>query len=135
VDFVILYEFLHCRISTHFKVFTVTYLSTQPVYVIVVNVHISNVNCAVVFVQCFMNSVLQCLSNSRPLLEFCISSSEHEREINHDTSRMKGDLFICKLYFCLVVQQTADEFVFACPLFLVESNSLLNLHSLTPAVM
>jgi len=44
-----------------------------------------------------MNSVLQCLSNSRLLLEFCLSSSEYEREINRDTSRMKGDLFLCKL--------------------------------------
>jgi ubiquitin carboxyl-terminal hydrolase 2/21 len=41
---------------------------------------------------CFMNSVLQCLSNTRPLLEFCLAVSEYEHEINRDTSRMKGEL-------------------------------------------
>jgi len=68
-----------------------------------------------------MNSVLQCLSNSRPLLEFCISSSEYEREINRDTSRMKGDLFLCKWNTsAYTMQQTADVVVFVCPLLFMD---------------
>ena len=37
-----------------------------------------------------MNSIIQCLSNTRPLLEFCISKQYNE-EINKE-SKMKGSL-------------------------------------------
>ncbi|XP_025100726.1 ubiquitin carboxyl-terminal hydrolase 2-like [Pomacea canaliculata] len=40
---------------------------------------------------CFMNSVLQCLSNTRPLLEWCLND-EYQVEINTTTSSMKGSL-------------------------------------------
>lgn len=40
---------------------------------------------------CFMNSVLQCLSNTRPLLEWCLNDS-YLLDINTTTSSMKGAL-------------------------------------------
>jgi len=40
---------------------------------------------------CFMNSILQCLSNTRPLLEFCLQD-EYKEDINRSTSNMKGAL-------------------------------------------
>lgn len=40
---------------------------------------------------CFMNSVLQCLSNTKPLLEYCLND-EYKADINSTTSRMKGQL-------------------------------------------
>ncbi|XP_013176656.1 PREDICTED: ubiquitin carboxyl-terminal hydrolase 2-like [Papilio xuthus] len=40
---------------------------------------------------CFMNSVLQCLSNTRPLLEY-VSEDKHGQEINTTLSCMKGAL-------------------------------------------
>ncbi|RUS84912.1 hypothetical protein EGW08_007322, partial [Elysia chlorotica] len=41
---------------------------------------------------CFMNSVLQCLSNTRDLLDYCLEEKYH-KEINSTTSNMKGSLF------------------------------------------
>lgn len=41
---------------------------------------------------CFMNSVLQCLSNTRQLLDYCLEEKYHS-EINTTTSNMKGSLF------------------------------------------
>ncbi|GFS20656.1 ubiquitin carboxyl-terminal hydrolase 2-like [Elysia marginata] len=41
---------------------------------------------------CFMNSVLQCLSNTRQLLDYCLDEKYHS-EINTTTSNMKGSLF------------------------------------------
>lgn len=41
---------------------------------------------------CFMNSVLQCLSNTKPLLEYCLKDF-YVSEINTTTSSMKGALF------------------------------------------
>ncbi|XP_059174588.1 ubiquitin carboxyl-terminal hydrolase 2-like isoform X2 [Physella acuta] len=40
---------------------------------------------------CFMNSVLQCLSNTRMLLEWCLDD-KYKKEINTTTSNMKGSL-------------------------------------------
>lgn len=40
---------------------------------------------------CFMNSILQCLSNTRPLLEYCLND-EYKEDINRSTSNMKGAL-------------------------------------------
>ncbi|XP_076438634.1 ubiquitin carboxyl-terminal hydrolase 2-like [Babylonia areolata] len=40
---------------------------------------------------CFMNSVLQCLSNTRPLLEWCLNN-DYTADINTTTSSMKGGL-------------------------------------------
>lgn len=40
---------------------------------------------------CFMNSVLQCLSNTRPLLEY-VSEDKYASEINTTLSCMKGAL-------------------------------------------
>lgn len=41
--------------------------------------------------QCFMNSVIQCLSNTRPLLEYLLSE-QYLNDINTTTSSMKGAL-------------------------------------------
>lgn len=41
---------------------------------------------------CFMNSVLQCLANTKCLLEYCIHD-KYEKDINRKTSSMKGALF------------------------------------------
>ncbi|XP_055330860.1 ubiquitin carboxyl-terminal hydrolase 2-like isoform X2 [Paramacrobiotus metropolitanus] len=41
---------------------------------------------------CFMNSILQCLSNTRPLRDYCLQTSEFESEVNTTTSQMKGTL-------------------------------------------
>ncbi|XP_060085608.1 ubiquitin carboxyl-terminal hydrolase 2-like [Ylistrum balloti] len=40
---------------------------------------------------CFMNSVLQCLSNTKPLIEFCLNE-DYLSERNTTTSSMKGQL-------------------------------------------
>ena len=41
---------------------------------------------------CFMNSVLQCLSNTRPLLEYVLITKEYLADVNTTTSSMKGNL-------------------------------------------
>ncbi|XP_074653310.1 ubiquitin carboxyl-terminal hydrolase 2-like [Tubulanus polymorphus] len=41
---------------------------------------------------CFMNSITQCLSNCRPLLEYCLNDDYH-LDINTTSSTMKGALF------------------------------------------
>lgn len=41
--------------------------------------------------QCFMNSVIQCLSNTRPLLEYLLNE-QYLADINTSTSSMKGAL-------------------------------------------
>lgn len=41
--------------------------------------------------QCFMNSVIQCLSNTRPLLEYLLNE-QYLADINTTTSSMKGAL-------------------------------------------
>ncbi|XP_041373319.1 ubiquitin carboxyl-terminal hydrolase 2-like isoform X2 [Gigantopelta aegis] len=40
---------------------------------------------------CFMNSVLQCLSNTKPLLLYCLDE-EYDQQINRRTSSMRGQL-------------------------------------------
>ncbi|KAK2142358.1 hypothetical protein LSH36_965g00004 [Paralvinella palmiformis] len=40
---------------------------------------------------CFMNTVLQCLSNTKPLLEYCLDE-RYKADMNTTTSRMKGQL-------------------------------------------
>ncbi|XP_064651621.1 ubiquitin carboxyl-terminal hydrolase 2-like [Lineus longissimus] len=40
---------------------------------------------------CFMNSILQCLSNTKPLLEFC-ANEDYIMDINTSSSHMKGVL-------------------------------------------
>jgi len=47
--------------------------------------------------QCFMNSVLQCLSNTRPVLEFVLSD-EYAKHINTSISSMNGALIKGKVY-------------------------------------
>jgi ubiquitin carboxyl-terminal hydrolase 2 len=46
----------------------------------------------VCLVQCFMNSVLQCLSHTKPLLLFCLQSNLAEYLNTSNTSVMKGVL-------------------------------------------
>ncbi|XP_050034496.1 ubiquitin carboxyl-terminal hydrolase 2-like [Dermacentor andersoni] len=41
---------------------------------------------------CFMNSIVQCLAHTRPLLEYCLKDG-YVSEINSSTSSMKGALF------------------------------------------
>lgn len=48
--------------------------------------------------QCFMNSVLQCLSNTRPLLEYILAEG-YLSEINSTSSSMKGALIKGKYLF------------------------------------
>lgn len=43
------------------------------------------------YLQCFMNSVIQCLSNTRPLLEY-LRNEQYLNDINTTTSSMKGAL-------------------------------------------
>ncbi|KAL1441566.1 hypothetical protein MTO96_008531 [Rhipicephalus appendiculatus] len=38
---------------------------------------------------CFMNSIVQCLAHTRPLLEYCLKDG-YVSEINTSTSSMKG---------------------------------------------
>ncbi|GAU88536.1 hypothetical protein RvY_01219 [Ramazzottius varieornatus] len=40
---------------------------------------------------CFMNAILQSLSNTHPVRDYCLRG-EHEQEVNTTTSRMKGSL-------------------------------------------
>lgn len=40
---------------------------------------------------CFMNSILQCLAHTSPLLDYCLSKN-YEVDINYTTSTMKGSL-------------------------------------------
>ena len=40
---------------------------------------------------CFMNSVLQCLSNTKPLLEYCLKE-DYLLDKNTTTSSLKGQL-------------------------------------------
>lgn len=40
---------------------------------------------------CFMNSVLQCLLNSKPVMKY-ILTEEYKNDINRTTSSMKGAL-------------------------------------------
>jgi hypothetical protein len=42
--------------------------------------------------KCFMNSVLQCLSNTKPLLQFCLKENLPELYNTSSTSVMKGAL-------------------------------------------
>ncbi|GFO29875.1 ubiquitin carboxyl-terminal hydrolase 2-like [Plakobranchus ocellatus] len=55
---------------------------------------------------CFMNSVLQCLSNTRQLLDYCLEEKYHA-EINTTTSNMKGSLF--KAYAQLMQSMWKDK--------------------------
>jgi hypothetical protein len=48
-------------------------------------------------VQCFMNSVIQCLSNTRPLLEYLLGDC-HLSDINTTVSSMKGALIKGTVY-------------------------------------
>jgi hypothetical protein len=45
-----------------------------------------------VFFKCFMNSVLQCLSNTKPLTQFCLKENLSELYNTSSTSVMKGAL-------------------------------------------
>lgn len=47
---------------------------------------------------CFMNSVLQCLLNTKPLINY-ITTEEHVHDINKTTSSMKGALVEGRLIF------------------------------------
>lgn len=48
-------------------------------------------NVLLLVVQCFMNSVIQCLSNTKPLLEYLLADC-HLSDINTTVSSMKGAL-------------------------------------------
>jgi len=48
-------------------------------------------NVLLLLVQCFMNSVIQCLSNTKPLLEYLLADC-HLSDINTTVSSMKGAL-------------------------------------------
>lgn len=39
-----------------------------------------------------MNSILQCVSNTKPLIEYCLSN-EYAKDVNTTLSTMKGSLF------------------------------------------
>ena len=45
--------------------------------------------------QCFMNSILQCLSNTKPLLDYCLKE-DYILDKNKTTSNLKGALIIGK---------------------------------------
>ena len=47
---------------------------------------------SVLFFKCFMNSVLQCLSNTKPLTQFCFKENLSELYNTSSTSVMKGAL-------------------------------------------
>lgn len=55
---------------------------------------------------CFMNSVLQCLSNTRPLLEY-ILKEDFVLDINNTTSKLKGALM--KAYASLIISFWKDK--------------------------
>lgn len=55
--------------------------------------------------QCFMNSVIQCLSNTRPLLEYLLNE-QYLSDINTTTSSMKGALIKA---FSQVIQELWEE--------------------------
>ncbi|XP_069115332.1 ubiquitin carboxyl-terminal hydrolase 2-like [Argopecten irradians] len=55
---------------------------------------------------CFMNSVLQCLSNTKPLIEFCLNE-EYLSEKNTSTSSMKGQLITA--YASLMMSMWKDN--------------------------
>jgi len=48
--------------------------------------------------QCFMNSIIQCLSSTRPLLEYCLDEA-YVDDINEQSSRMHGTM-MKGFYFC-----------------------------------
>ena len=50
-----------------------------------------NIYILLVYLQCFMNSVLQCLSNTPQLLDYCINE-QYKPDVNTKTSSMKGQL-------------------------------------------
>jgi ubiquitin C-terminal hydrolase len=52
------------------------------------------------YFQCFMNSILQCLNNSKLLIQYCIRK-KYTDDLNTTLSRMKGSLF--KTYAQLVI--------------------------------
>ena len=47
--------------------------------------------------QCFMNSILQCLSNTKPLLDYCLKE-DYILDKNKTTSNLKGALIIGKFF-------------------------------------
>ncbi|XP_033758471.1 ubiquitin carboxyl-terminal hydrolase 2-like isoform X2 [Pecten maximus] len=55
---------------------------------------------------CFMSSVLQCLSNTKPLIEFCLNE-EYLSEKNTTTSSMKGQLMTA--YASLMMSMWKDN--------------------------
>ncbi|XP_067674267.1 ubiquitin carboxyl-terminal hydrolase 2-like [Haliotis asinina] len=55
---------------------------------------------------CFMNSVIQCLSNTRPLLEYCLKD-DYLMDINTTTSSMKGA--IMKAYVNIMQSMWKDR--------------------------
>ena len=56
-------------------------------------------NVLLLSVQCFMNSVIQCLSNTKPLLEYLLADS-HLSDINTTVSSMKGALIKGSVCVC-----------------------------------
>ena len=59
-----------------------------------------------------MNCVLQCLSNTRPLLELSLNS-DLLKEINTDTSRLKGSLatgmLMMAMMMMIVMMMVVDD--------------------------
>ena len=46
--------------------------------------------------QCFMNSILQCLLHTRLLFEYC-ASGQYKVDVNKESSAMKGALIAGKI--------------------------------------
>ncbi|CAF0840314.1 unnamed protein product [Brachionus calyciflorus] len=59
---------------------------------------------------CFMNSILQCLSNTKFLLEYILNSS-YTNDINKTLSTMRGSLFISYAELIKKMWKGADTFV------------------------
>ncbi|KAK6173980.1 hypothetical protein SNE40_017343 [Patella caerulea] len=59
---------------------------------------------------CFMSCVLQCLSNTKPLLEYCVNDNYH-LDINTTTSSMKGALMKAYVNLMNSMWKNSDTFV------------------------
>jgi ubiquitin C-terminal hydrolase len=44
------------------------------------------------FLQCFINCILQCLSNTQPLLDICINAEKCQNELSRSAGNTDGRL-------------------------------------------
>lgn len=60
---------------------------------------------------CFMNSVIQCLSNTKPLLEY-VRKDGYIEDINTTVSSMKGALIKGTCFFYALVSFNTNKLIF-----------------------